>query len=116
MKTATFLAAVLVAACASAHADELVINQDGVETLYEGTIQHLETDGLAGEIRIVTTGAPSVGSNFLQPPTVGPWHVIIAPRVAKQAGFYGREWFGDCYGTTAYTAEHGARVTLTCAP
>lgn len=115
----TLALAILVTLCAVAHADELVINQDGVETLYEGTIQHLETDGLAGEVRFITTGRPSVGSFSSQPPeTSAPWHVIIAPRVAKQTGpgSYGSEWFGDCYGVTAYTSDHGARVVLTCSP
>lgn len=109
---ATCLGVVVLVRCANA--DDLVVMYQGTQTYYAGTITHVETDGLSGEVIFQTTQPPMTNANDDPLPTVtGQWHVRVTPKLATQLGA-GDEFIGTCYGTTAVQPNHGGRVALIC--
>ena len=92
----------------NASADELVINQGQSETLYEGTLHFVDLDGINGTVTFWPTTGPSVGAFDPAPvPVLGAWTIDFGGKVPMRA---------NCYPTFAYTANHGARLVLDCAP
>lgn len=95
----------------SACADELVVNRGGIETLYEGTLQSVDVEGVNGAVTFYATRQPSTSDNVPpSPPSLGQWSVEVI------AGKGRTIVLGNCYPSFAYMANHGARLTLDCAP
>lgn len=102
------LAAILAGGLGTAKADDLTVTMNGLQTYYEGTLFHLETNGMAGEVILDSTAAPSISEDDDQGPAeTGIWHVIVRPQKGPA-----KELMLNCAGTSAYTSDHGARVSL----
>jgi hypothetical protein len=111
MKSIHLLGAVAIAcAFSSAKADDLVITANGLQAYYSGTLQHVETQGLSGEV-VMTADFPGSFSEDGDPgPTqTGAWHVVVIQPDGSRF-----DTVMDCDATTAYTTS-GGRVSMNCA-
>lgn len=110
MKRVQLLCACALAfAIGSAKADDLVITANGLQTYYSGTLFHVETDGMSGEVIMDAEYPGSYAENGDPGPTdTGLWHVVVRGNAA------GVDTVMACSVTTATTAGLG-RVSMNCA-
>lgn len=94
---------------AVAMADDLVINLNGEQTYWHGTVAQSEVDGLAGRVVLLDASRPSTSSLVEESPAMtGLWHVSV------QGDGKPTEFIGHCYGNVSAAQNCGTRVVLNC--
>jgi hypothetical protein len=107
----SILAVLLLAACSYASAEDLFISVGGQLTYYSGTISHVETAGLMGEVILLASGPGEVSDYDEAPPTeAGLWHVVVVQPNGTRL-----DTVMTCSATTAFAVDCGWLVTLNCA-